>query len=465
MRRPSIVTYLKNLLALDARSLALLRVGISLSVLLSMLERLPDFRLLFTDEGCAPRRWLFEEFFSVSGFSLYTVSGNEWVLLPLYLFHMACALAVIAGWNTRRFTIALWFLTTSLCNRNPNILDGGDEVCRIVLFWGMFLPWGRVWSWDARHQEEAPLKVVSPWTVAFLVQVSVMYAFTGWTKFGQEWSDGSAAQLFLAQKTMVRPWTAVLSSYPELTSWLAVATKWIELLAPLLIFFPLWPVLGRLLAAFLLSSFHLAMLAIADFPILSLAFLAFSLSLLPSFFWERGREDILCEVKYSVWSISTASFLMILVLSWNLFVSSYILEFPQRYLLPRPMKLTVTALGLNQFWAFFAPYPPRVYGWVVAEAQLADGSAVDLITEGEALWERPKDLHRHFANHSWRMLTRACVTIESFQDPFLQGLVNRWNHRHPENPVQRVELYHVQYRILLDLRELGPSTQLLVQWP
>ncbi len=42
-----------------------------------------------------------------------------------------------------------WLLFTSLCVRNPFIVHGGDDLLKMMLFWGIFVPWGARYSVDS----------------------------------------------------------------------------------------------------------------------------------------------------------------------------------------------------------------------------------------------------------------------------------------------------------------------------
>lgn len=458
----------REMTALDVRSLALARIGLGLVTLLVLGQRAGDLAFFFTDAGCLPRTYLFREHFPATAFSLYTMSGNLYVVGTLYLFHIACALAVTLGWRTRMSTVALWVLTASLHTRNPHILDGGDELRRVVLFWAMFLPWGQVWSLDASARKRkippTPSRWATPWTAAFVLQLAQVYLWAGLMKVGTEWSDGSAGRLFLTLEHMLYPWSARLLDYPELLSALARATKLVEVYCPLALLIPWKPHLWRMLMVAVFSVMHLSLLLIGTFPWLSLAFLAATLALVPSQIWDRGQTRE-CRTAVRPDGVLAAGGLLCLVTAWNVYQAAYIIEFPRRFILPRVPKAIMTVCGLNQFWAFFSPYPSRLHGWVVAEAQLSDGRVVDLMTGQEPRWTKPVPLHRHYKNHSWRMLCRAVVTQPSFEVPLLQALVDRWDQRNPSSRVVQADLYDVQIRTALDFRQSDPHPRWLEHWP
>ena len=49
---------------------------------------------------------------------------------------------LLVGYRTGLATCVSWFMLLSVQARNPIILQGGDVLLRLLLFWGIFLPLG-----------------------------------------------------------------------------------------------------------------------------------------------------------------------------------------------------------------------------------------------------------------------------------------------------------------------------------
>ena len=96
----------------------------------------------------------------------------------------------------------------SLHNRAPLVLQGGDNLLLLVLFWMCFLPIGQRYSIDAAlvdprqpASRPVPNAYLSVATVAILLQAMAVYFFSAFLKSGDEWyPDGTAIYYAL-------PWT------------------------------------------------------------------------------------------------------------------------------------------------------------------------------------------------------------------------------------------------------------------
>ena len=61
------------------------------------------------------------------------------------------AVALLVGYRTRLATIGSWILLASIHVRLPVVINAGDTLLRVLLFWSIFLPLGAMWSVDARR--------------------------------------------------------------------------------------------------------------------------------------------------------------------------------------------------------------------------------------------------------------------------------------------------------------------------
>jgi len=175
-----------ELFGVDIQSLAVFRISAALLIFYDLITRLPDIQAFYSDQGVLPRFFLFQQVHFIAP-SAYFMTGSVFGVLILFLFTGLSAVALLVGWHTRPATFAAWFLSMSLQLRNPYVLNAGDQVLCLVLFWEMFLPLGQAYSVDAivRPLEAAPAprSVFSVGTVAFLGQVSMIYLFTFILKF------------------------------------------------------------------------------------------------------------------------------------------------------------------------------------------------------------------------------------------------------------------------------------------
>ena len=123
-----------RLLALDLRSLALLRIGVAVLTLRDLVDRARDLTEYYTDTGVLPRALLTREYWNQAWWSLHLSSGELSGQLLLFAVHALAALALLVGWRTRIASWSVYLLTVSLQNRNPLVLDGSDRLLLLLLF-------------------------------------------------------------------------------------------------------------------------------------------------------------------------------------------------------------------------------------------------------------------------------------------------------------------------------------------
>ena len=232
---------LKQAFSVDLRALALLRIGVALVIILDLSLRLCDLTLHYTDQGLLPISALLEHAWNPFHFSIYNIGGSKGIVLGIFLLNYFFAISLLLGYKTRISTIFCWLLMISLHNRNPMILQAGDDLLRLLLFWGIFMPWGKRYATDAeiKTEEEAGEKYFSPVVIAYILQIASIYFFTALFKTGAEWtSDGTALYYALSLDQMVYPFGKLLYPHKDLLKVMTFGVYYMELLAPFLLVIP-----------------------------------------------------------------------------------------------------------------------------------------------------------------------------------------------------------------------------------
>lgn len=470
-------TLRQKLFGLDTRSLAIFRVVVGILILIDLYDRslyLVDF---YTDDGFLTRALVGEYLGQMKPpgeetvnavmpwpfWSFHLLSGEVWVAQFLFGLQAVLAVVLMFGWKTRLFTLANWLILISLHARNPIVLNSGDTILRMMLFWSLFLPLGARWSIDAllrKGRAATSNPHVSMASVAFIIQLCTMYWFTGWAKMNDTWLQGEAIQNVLQLNIVCRPLGKYLLEYPQLLEFLCHATVWLEFGAPFLLFVPwktAWIRMG-LVATFI--GFHLGIVLTMTVGLFSAIAMICWIALLPSDFWNarwvkrwatwRRSDRPQSETTQSVKSVANkgwswgarlgygllqlgCALILIYVLLWNVWRVQ-----PNNPQLARLMPVSVRPFGqalmLAQEFKMFDT-PPALDYWFMYEGQLRNGQKVELFTGQPLPNGKPADLYSRYRDHRWRRLHVNFLhpDYELLREPLTDYLVTKWNESHSDD--------------------------------
>ena len=268
MRRFNLLAILRasvqRIFAIDTRSLAAFRIGLALVMLGDLVVRARDLRAHYSDSGVLPRSVLIDTYLTYHPYiCLHILHGSTTFEGMMFLLAGVCALCLMVGYRTRLFTFACWFLTVSLQARNPLLLHGGDDLFRLLLFWGMFVPLGGRWSVDrlkSNDTAQVPDKITSWGTAGLMLQVCFLYFFTGLLKSHPSWrSDGTAVYLALSIDQFTTPLGMLLLKQHDLLEIMTFGTLGLELAGPFIALFSCINPLLRSLVVFAFIGFHIGL--------------------------------------------------------------------------------------------------------------------------------------------------------------------------------------------------------------
>jgi hypothetical protein len=170
--------------------------------------------------------------------------NDSWILALFWLFFIASIFLTVGLW-TRVSSIIVFLGLTSMNERMPFIIHGGDTFLRIAGFFLIFAPAGQALSIDLlrrkrrRGTSPAPESLFAPWAQRLIqYQIAVIYFISFWWKAkGHSWWDGTALYYVLhlreIQRFPIPNWVQHPAVY-KLGSW---ATLGFELLFPLAVWF------------------------------------------------------------------------------------------------------------------------------------------------------------------------------------------------------------------------------------
>ena len=465
--------WLSRAFGLDLRSLALTRVSYGLLIFCDLLVRATNLEAHYTDQGVFPLD-LYNSVGLPFNVSLHALNGSLTYQGILFFLNALAAGALVVGWRTRWATVLCWLFMVSLHNRNFLLLNGGDTWMRIMLFWAIFLPWGERWSWDAGSQTQARNdEVYSAATAGFVVQVFLVYWMAGVFKTGAAWwSEGSAVHLTMALAEWNGDRAYYLLFYPSLMKSLTFLILAFELIGPFLFFSPIFSGPLRTVAVLGFMGFHVGLaifIEIGLFPFVGLFTVA---ALLPGWAWEAGWMRRLAIQLDRFWQLAgvrrTVSHrrvsrtlptsLNLCLLTVTLYVLYWSLGTWREELGPSPeIQVPGLLLRIDQYWGLFAPEPPRVHSWFVAEGVLADGRRVDLIRDGAPLdWSCPIS-SSIYKNQRWKRfyVGEASEAGGFTREPHIRYLFRRWTPLFPD--LVSIELYRMSQPSLLNHLDAEPS--------
>lgn len=476
----------------DKRALALMRIAVSAVVLLDLGIRLSDLEAFYSNTGATPLPMIFRYCWNPYFISVHTTSGLWQVQLLIFLFHFFCAAMLFIGYRTRLFSFLCWFLLLSLHNRNGLILQGGDDLLRMVLFWGMFLPWGEKYSVDrllGRETPELPVQFVSIAAVAYLLQICYIYTGSALLK-GPEWnSEFSAMYYAYSLNQIAYPTTKLFYHHPEWMKALTCVAWYFELLVPVLFFIPVKHGAFRTIGVFAIIGFHLfnsVTLFIGLFPLIGIST---ALGILPWTFmnrfdrwtvrmkqriaasflgiamlagkiirWRKPRETFLPMLLY----VKNAAliFLVFFVFDWNFSNLSFI-----NSKLSDDLRFIGFGLRLDQNWGMFAPGVFKDDGWFVLEGVKNDSTKINLLFPDQPLsYAKPASVVKMFPNDRWRKYSENYLMADNayMRGYFCNYMKRVWNEHHPDQYIHTLRVIYMGELTLPDYHYSPPEK--IVLW-
>ena len=236
------------------------------------------------------------------GISLFNLSEAAWLTDVLYVGYAVVAVLFVLGWRTGVVTPILLLFVWTFQERNPYLINGGDNLMRIVLFYLMFArlnayfaPGARARRWEAaRAPVSAPSTrriiatvVHNAALVASIAQLCVLYLSSAMFKIqGEMWQQGTAVYYITR--------VAEYNAWPELSTFLTQSAIVVTVATYLAVFvqmafpFTLFNRHTRHLVFVLLVGMHAGIGLLMGLPVFSAFMIATDLLLFTDSEWRRG---------------------------------------------------------------------------------------------------------------------------------------------------------------------------------
>ena len=280
--------FLQRLFNLDLRALAFFRMGLACLLICDLFNRSLFLRDHYTKDGLLPLPALFGKFYNSYHFSLNFINDSFLFQAFLFFIFFASSCCLLFGYRTKVATILCWVFIVSLQNRNPMVLQAGDTLLRLLLFWSIFLPLGAFASVDAAMGKGKVTQKTIGNTASFaiLFQVATLYLMTGLLKTSPEWWPNLTASLkALHMEQFTTNFGLFIRQFEGFIKAGTAVVYVLELLAFLLLFSPFWMI--RLFGALTLMGMHLGFalsMRLGLFPFTDIVSL---ILFLPSQVWDQ----------------------------------------------------------------------------------------------------------------------------------------------------------------------------------
>ena len=468
----SVIQAVKSILnrsfACDLRSLALFRIALAAVTIAHIAVALPYLTDFFTDTGVWPSS--LAKSYNSYGFSFHTLGNTVEFQTALAVVFIFSCLCMMVGYKTRFFTFVCWVFLVSLQTRNWSILQAGDRLHVMLMFWAIFLPLGARFSVDAAFHKTKQLTnhIVNVSTIAVMLQAISVYFFTALAKDGIQWSDGTAVYYAL-MGDFALPTAQELLPYTDFMSFLSYSVWYFEIGLVLLLLSPVLQTYTRLATMAGLVVMHLSFghfLHIGLFPYDSMTSL---IPFLPAAVWNwLGKKRSLAAVtssgewvtKYFGWlpwplkpskptlRLYKAVQLFLWVMIAHMLFNNVTEVSDVSY--PKAMKDMRNQLRIGQAWFMFAPQAGGVNDWLEVVGELEDGTKVDArrMKLEPPTMDKPVNIALDAGDNRWLKYYQYVPKSKRTRVQLAKYLCRKWDEAFPDKPLQRVKIYHItQYTV------------------
>lgn len=469
----------------DTRALAVFRIGLGVLLLSDLYSRSLHLTAHYTDAGFMPRDRLVGGWSHHLFYSFHNYGGNATSQIILFVIAAVFALMLLVGYRTRLAAIMSWLLLTSLQGRNYLILQGGDDILRVMSFWALFTPLGGRYSIDAvlasRSKKFVPIpqRVLSIGSMALVCQLFAMYVVSAILKAGPSWhQSGNAIHLALHHHAFATPfgvWLGNVVPAQALRSG-AYAVWWLEMVGPFLFFVPFRTHIWRTVLALTYIGFHFGLFLSMELGHFPWVCMVCWVVVLPSWFWDKPFakaasmlrltdtfEALSAKAQRMVkrlsprllppapsrplfapsrrWSTAVAALLVVYAAHGTAYAANHQGNVDGSVYEPLMM------IRLNANWGMFAPNPPSDSGWFVFVAKQNSGLTIDPWNDGKSVsWEKPELPSATYKTQRWRKFLDNIINPRHavVRPYFLRWMCNDWNESHAGvDQIKEIEFFHM----------------------
>lgn len=482
---------IRALFVFDLRSLSLMRITVALTLATDLLVRVFNLKAHYSDQGVLPVEALYRMAWNDHYFSIHAISGSLFIQTIIFTLNLFCIFFLLIGYRTKLFTFLCWLFLVSLHNRNPLVHQGGDDLLRLILFWGMFLPWNYYYSIDSKRivNDPKPMSFFTLAGFAYMLQVGYVYFFSAILKSSPEWvSEYSALYYALSIDQIVLPLGKMLYPYEDALRWITMFVYYTELLLPLFLLVPYYPVQMRSVFIFVITLLHIGIalcLNVGLFPLIAVVALTgmlpgnvsariarFFASLSEKNFVNFGKglfnfsDDYISRKVHCIpWEKNMDKvlilFFAVYVINWNLKTvkAPHLVDYSNHRI--------AHVLRVDQHWGMFSPAVFKDDGWFIFSALTADNREIDILQRGKNLnYAKLASVSGPFKEDRWRKFSENILMIRNaaFRPYYCSFLINQWNKTHSKNDrINAVQIIYMKEVSLPGYLVDGPKKEVLCE--
>lgn len=432
-----------------------MRIGIAAVILIDLSIRAGDLTTFYTDSGLWPRHILTNFGWKNGYWSLYLLNGSSAWALFLFAVHFIFAGCLLIGYKTKISTVVVWLLYVSLHNRNLFIQQAGDDLLRLLLLWGVFLPWHTHYSIDARQKIRFQKQHIAA-NIGYMLLLASVYFFAAVLKTGKEWyAEGDAVYYALSLDQLKLPglgdW---LYNYPKLMKLITRLVLSLELAVAFLILLPSKNGRFRGFSFLLLLILHLGIGLTLYVGMFFLIGIVSAVGLISSAAMDRFEK--LFKLKKNAynsahWSpipnwISVTENLACIFVGLLCLLINFSSAVWFNYQLKEEALLPATSMRLDQYWGMFSPSVLKKDGWFVYYGMDSLGRQWDVrLNQDYVDFSKPKHVVSMYKSDRWRKLAENMQGTGTFLRPlYCKHILKQWNKKHPEKKIVTLNLFFMQ---------------------
>lgn len=215
----------------ETSTLGLLRIAVGIIVVGWTLALAPSLYAFYSPDGILPG---YPEYEGTLAWGLLEWFPGNAAVTIIYLALLLAAICLLVGFATRIAAVITFICMVTFAHRNPWVLNSGDLLVQLLVFYVMLAPAGESLSVDRwlkpdRPFWEFPQRAIWPLRLV-QVQISIVYIAAVWDKLrGATWNDGTAVSYALRIEDLDRfPVPAFVTDSLILANFLTFGTLAIE---------------------------------------------------------------------------------------------------------------------------------------------------------------------------------------------------------------------------------------------